>query len=451
MSIEELEPGALPEGDPRLNRMLSLLESMDARMSRLEGQVAELTQTAPAVVASVTDTIDSAVSQAADRGIDVDARIRSSLTLVEALTEPRTVEVVGRLVERIEMVDQSLVVMEQLPDLAAGAVDTVDRLIAAASASGIDIDLRLRASLALAERLTNPDTVDALLTLTERAGEAAEAAEVLAQAPGMVAGAIDTVDGVMGGLAARGIDVDARLRALLAATERLTDPVVLGTLTRLADRAPMLDEAMQVAEQLPGLAAGALDTVDGVVRQLQASGFDLDARIRGVIAVTDAATNPRALAAIERLMANPEALEHLADVAEAAPGMVAGAIDTFDSVVGRLAANGIDFNERVTLLVKALESLTDPVIVHLLQTVLARGTDLSRLVEVLLESGVFDEDAVSVVGSTSTAVVQTQAAKPPPVGAFGALGAVFDPDVQRSLGFAIAFARTFGKRLNHSA
>ena len=448
MSLEELEPGAMPDGDPRLNRMLALLESMDDRMSRLEGQVAELTQTGPAVVAGVTDTIDSAVARAAERGIDVDARLRSSVELVEALTEPRTVEVMGRLVDRIELVDQSLMMLEQVPDLAAGAVDTVDRLVAAAAASGIDIDARLRASLTLAERLTNPDTVEALLALTHHADQAAEAAAMMSQAPGMVAGAIDTVDGVIGGLHARGIDVDARVKALLVATEKLTDPAVLGTLTRLADQAPLLEESLQIAEQLPGMAAGAMDTVDGLVRQLQSRGVDLDARMRGILAVTEAATDPRALAAVERLLKNPDALVQLAELAEQAPGMVAGAIDTFDGMVGRLAERGIDFDQRVVALTQALEALTDPVIIHLLNTVLARGCDLSRLVETLLESGVFDEEAVQVVGSTSHAVVQTQADKPAPVGAFGALGAIFDPDVQRSLGFAIAFARTFGKRLN---
>jgi uncharacterized protein YjgD (DUF1641 family) len=34
------------------------------------------------------------------------------------------------------------------------------------------------------------------------------------------------------------------------------------------------------------------------------------------------------------------------------------------------------------------------------------------------------------------------------VGAFGALSALFDPNVQRSLGFAIEVARTYGKQLD---
>ena len=449
MSLEELEPGAMPDGDPRLNRMLALLESMDARMSRLEGQVAELTTAAPAVVASVTDTIDGAITKAAERGIDVDARLHASLSLVESLTEPRTVEVVGRLVDRIELVDQGLTVLQQVPDLTAGAVDTVDRLVAAAAASGIDIDLRLRASLALAERLTDPDTVEALLALTDRASDAAQAVELMGQAPGMVAGAMDTVDGVMASLAARGVDVDARARALLHATEKLTEPAVLSTLTRLAEQAPMLEEALQLAEQLPGVAAGALDTVDGIIGKLQARGVDLDARMNGLLRVTEAATHPRALAAVERLLANPEALEQLASIAEQAPGVVASALDTFDSLVARLAEQGIDVNQRVVLLVKALDSLTDPTIIRLLQTVTARSSELSHLVDVLMSSGLLGREAAEVVGATGTAVLQTRAARPPSVGAFGALAAIFDPDVQRSLGFAISFARTFGQQLPH--
>jgi len=518
MPFHELEPGAVADGDPRLNRILDLLESMDGRMSRLEGQVAELTHTtqlAPAFVAGVTDTVDHHIAAAAERGVDVDAHVRSSVQLVEALTEPATVATVSRMLDRMDLIEQSLAVAEQLPDMAAGAVDTVDRLILAASESGIDIDARLRASLALAERLTDPTTVEALLQVTEHAPQLAEATAALSQAPGMIAGAVDTVDLTIARMAASGIDVDARLQAVVAATERLTDPAVLASLTTLADKAPQLEEAVAIAEQLPGMAAGAMDTVDGLVAQLQSTGVDLDARLKGVLALTETATRPEAMAALDRLLSKPEALHQLADLAEHGPGMVAGAIDTFDGLMGRLhasgidvdarlhavleatealtdpavlatltqlagrtddlkqaldmaeqlpgmvagamdtfdslaaqvSARGIDLDERLGLLVRAAESLTDPVIINLLQAVLDKGPELTRLVDTLFESGVFDEKAVDLVGSTGLAVVETRGANPAPVGAFGAAFSIFDKDVQRSLGFAIHFAQIFGRKL----
>jgi len=340
MPFQELEPGAVGDGDPRLNRILDLLESMDGRMCRLEGQVAELTevtQLAPALLAGVTDTVDHHVTAASERGVDVDAHVRSSVQLVEALTAPATVATVSRMLDRMDVIEQSLSVAEQLPGLAAGAVDTVDRLIASAAASGINIDARLRASLALAERLTDPTTVEALLTVTEQAPQLAEVTAALAQAPGMIAGAVDTVDITIGRLAASGIDIDARLKAAVLATERFTDPAVLAALSSLADKAPQLQEALAIAEQLPGMAAGAMDTFDGLAAQVTARGIDLD--------------------------------------------------------------------ERLALLVQAAEALTDPVIINLLQAVLAKGPELTRLVNTLHESGVFDEETIDLVGSTGLAVV----------------------------------------------
>lgn len=292
LSAEEHQPDVVSEGDPRLDRMLDLLESMDARLSRLESQVAQLSGAGPAASGAVSDTIHSAVSQAAERGVDVEARVQASLGLLEVLTEPATVEVLRRLVQRIDLIDQGLVVLQQLPDLAEGAVDTVNRVVTAASETGLDLNIRAQTSVALLERLTEPATVEALLRLLDHAEEAATVAEAVAQ--------------------------------------------------------------------LPGLAGSASDTINGVIGQLKDSGIDLEARVRGLVLIAGDLTRPRTLAAIGQLLEQPESLERLASIVEA----------------------------------------------------------------------------------------PTQVATSTPVGALGALGALFDPNVQRSLGFAIEVARTYGKQLD---
>ena len=111
MSLAEPDAAHSAEADDRLDRVLVLLESMDSRLSRLEAQVAHGTgTTAP----SSPDVLQ------------VPARLSA------ALAEPDTVEALVRILDRLDHIDQSLVAMAQLPDLAAGAVDTVDRVMMAA-------------------------------------------------------------------------------------------------------------------------------------------------------------------------------------------------------------------------------------------------------------------------------------------------------------------------------
>ena len=443
----ELEPGAIADGDPTA-RILALLEGMDARLSRLEGAVAglqELTEHAPAVVAGVTDTVDHYAVAARDRGVDLDAHVRSSVQLAEALTRPEVVNTLGRLIDRLDTVDAALSVAEQLPGMAAGAVDTVDGLIRAASAQGIDVDARLRASLALVERMSAPETVEALLSLTDKLDTVAESLAIAEQLPGMAAGAVDTVDGLVRAASAQGIDVDARLRASLALAERMSAPETVEALLSLTDKLPLLAESAALAEQLPGMVAGMVDTVDGLVARAAAEGIDVDARIKASLSLVETATRPETLATLEKLTTKLEDIAPMLELVDQAPGAIAGMVDTLDGLAMRLSAQGINVDERIHLLLAAAEKLTDPSIVGLLQKVLERSDDLTRLVDTLLESGIFEETAVQVVGFSGQALSDSKLSNPAPVGAWGAMTSLSDPDVQRALGFALQFARSFGR------
>ena len=74
----------------------------------------------------------------------------------------------------------------------------------------------------------------------------------------------------------------------------------------------------------------------------------------------------------------------------------------------------------------------------------------SPQVQSLLRSSVLNPEAVQVVSQIAEALIESTRvahATPQKIGLLGLLKAMRDPDVQRSMGFAMAFAKTFGQHL----
>lgn len=142
-----------------------------------------------------------------------------------------------------------------------------------------------------------------------------------------------------------------------------------------------------------------------------------------------------ALARIEARLAAVEevarAIAPMASMAATLPAAVAVAADTFDGVATRLGAAGVDLDDRMRSVVRALEVATAPRAVNGLAS--------------LVESHLLEPSALAVVSQLAVALAEPGEAKP--VGTWGALKALRDPDVQRALGFALAIARRFGKQL----
>ena len=156
----------------------------------------------------------------------------------------------------------------------AGLTDTLDHAAEAARARGIDLDERVRLSLAVLERATEPATLRALDRLLAWAPTA----------PDMIAMLVDSLDGAIGRLAARGVDPDRALGNLTAALELLTSDAVLELLRTTTERTAaihtlvssrMLDpdviavlarsgEALRTAATEPGEGVGAF----GMLRAL---------------------------------------------------------------------------------------------------------------------------------------------------------------------------------------
>jgi hypothetical protein len=76
-----------------------------------------------------------------------------------------------------------------------------------------------------------------------------------------------------------------------------------------------------------------------------------------------------------------------------------------------------------------------------------RSGDAARAIHTLLDAGVLDQRAVSVIGFAAEALSQSHARPAEPTGVLTVLTALRDPDVSRAVAFGLAFARRFGARL----
>lgn len=134
------------------------------------------------------------------------------------------------------------------------------------------------------------------------------------------------------------------------------------------------------------------------------------------------------LAAVEQVAA---ALTPAGGVLTTLPAAIATMADTFDGVAARLADSGVDLDERMRSVLRAIEVSTAPRAVAGLAS--------------LVESRLLEPSALAVVSQLAAALAEPGDSKP--VGMWGAMKALRDPDVQRALGFLLAIARQFGKNL----
>lgn len=139
------------------------------------------------------------------------------------------------------------------------------------------------------------------------------------------------------------------------------------------------------------------------------------------------------LARLERRMERIEAtLAKLDGMTAQVPVAVATVTDIVDSVVARLAERGINIDDRLHALLRAADHLTSP-----------RALDSLAS---LLQSEVFAHQTTEVIGRMGRAIVQAEH-EAAPLGTWGLLRALRDPEVRRATGFLVAMARHFGSEL----
>lgn len=183
----------------------------------------------------------------------------------------------------------------------------------------------------------------------------------------------------------------------------------------------MMGRFERLAEQLPGMAGAAGDVLD----EWAARDGHADERVRAITHLIDRVTKPEVL----------HALTVLVDQIEAAPGLVAMAVDTVDELARDAEARGFDLHELASNLAEATRGLV----------ILASRPEVRDL----LESDLFEKGAVTALSNVARSLSDAQREpEPPPGGVLRTLSSLRDPDVQRAVGFALGVAKRFGRTMN---
>lgn len=186
-----------PQTVAALTRLLDRIDTLEQTVNSL----ATVVEQGPGMMSMVTDMADDAFRSASSSGVDIDARLRTALSIAEKLTAPGIAD----------KLDQLLTLVEQGPGMLSMVTDMADDTFRQAAANGVDIDGRLRAALEIAEKLTAPHMV-------ERLSRTIDLAE---QGPGMIAMAVDMVDEAYGQANAAGFNLEQFIKQGAGVTTKM--------------------------------------------------------------------------------------------------------------------------------------------------------------------------------------------------------------------------------------
>lgn len=131
--------GAYPELMPPGTQEISLLlHRLLDKVERLENQwagLAPLVEQMPGLVSIATDTVDDLIGNTRHAGIDLELRLKHTLTLVERISRPEVMNTLTNLVNNLDKLDGLL---NEGPSLLAMAVDAGDELYATVMRAGFD-------------------------------------------------------------------------------------------------------------------------------------------------------------------------------------------------------------------------------------------------------------------------------------------------------------------------
>jgi len=183
-------------------------------------------------------------------------------------------QIINRLDQLETRLERSEKALQEMPGVAAMAVNTLDEWTAPLRQEGSEWPERLPALLNLAERLTQPNVLEALESVAKHADQFLPWIKMLADVPGLLSASVDGFDENMADLKNNGVDLQERGRALLQVALQASDPRTLNLLSELLHQRDTLLMGVHAMRDIPGIVSMAVDSLDEFYKHYDLGGHD---------------------------------------------------------------------------------------------------------------------------------------------------------------------------------
>lgn len=138
--------------------------------------------------------------------------LSSARSLLERFNDPATVDVLHRLLDRVQHLEETLRITQEAPQWFATAVDIFDQVCGQAINDGIDIQSRVAGLLKLLLHVTDPKAMRAIESLIPRLLQWEQSGQLLDEIPNIIATVVDVFDEWAVQLKAEGVDLEQSIR-----------------------------------------------------------------------------------------------------------------------------------------------------------------------------------------------------------------------------------------------
>ena len=157
---------------PAERAILDAIGGLHRRLDGLEARLTTVETGALGLVAVATDSADQHIARLQAQGVDVEDRLAAGLRLAERITRPELVGLIERILDESTQqraqIEALLSVVKGLKGLVAVGADAFDGFAAKVAERGTPLDDRLLGGLALADRLSRPEALQAANALLDR-------------------------------------------------------------------------------------------------------------------------------------------------------------------------------------------------------------------------------------------------------------------------------------------
>ncbi|MED5374427.1 MAG: DUF1641 domain-containing protein [Myxococcota bacterium] len=392
---------------------------------------------------------------------------RLSETLVR-IGEPEVLDALTRIAALAPQLEYAAYGLAAGPELLEEGLEVANEMAAEQGLDHAELQRRLRAGAALLQKLSTAESIESIGQL----GALAPSLVPAAQAAEKAATELEAYEGR-----------DAFQARLAETLVRIGEPEVLESLTAIASMAPRLEYAVYALAAGPELLEEGLD----LIKEMSHGGPSMDDRLKAGLVLAEKLSQPATLRGLQSVVEatnqvassggfgfltqaagmaatgmaaafNEAGIQDAAQLAPRIDAAMALMVKLSDpSLLGtmeRLVDQAIVVEPKLLAATKVLETLdldalarvtekaTDPLVAEALVDLL----DLAPLLRGPLSTLPNQPLTLEMLNRINIAFNEA-ARSAKPVGAFGALGAMGDPDVQRSVGVALDVARRLGESL----